>query len=262
MKGNTYKESSEVLKRLLVNMLIRDGHIDGFKQIGAGCAESRAFVDNEGHSLAEKKFRIKCCLSYSDCLSYQDSFKFYDYGNNVAYNFCDVHYTDLLDTTDYNLNGDEEEERQYDEYHDYNCDEVRLCYVHGEETYVDVENLEDFVYVPSRDEYHHKDDVAYCLQCERAILKADAVYNNVEEDWFCDAECEEDYKEAHWFYSNYEDKYYPNEDDITVANIWDERTQGYEEVSISCDLLDTLISQNQAFGSGETWFINSNAMAA
>ncbi len=36
------------LKKLLVNMLIKGGYIDGYKQIGASCHDSRNCVDNDG----------------------------------------------------------------------------------------------------------------------------------------------------------------------------------------------------------------------
>ena len=134
------KESNEVLKRLLVDMLIKGNYIDGYKQIGAGCSESRAFVANDGTSLADKKFSIRCELDTYATLSYQDSFKFYDYDKSIAYNYADVRYDYNLDTTDLNLEGDDDDQA-YDEYHDYNCDETRICYYHGEEISVDVDMM-------------------------------------------------------------------------------------------------------------------------
>lgn len=260
------KESSEVLKRLLIDLLIKKGEIDGYKQVGAGCSESRAFVANDGTSLADYKFSIECDLETYDCLSYQDSFKFYDYDKNVAYNYFEAYHDYELDTTNYSLDGDDdddnEEESQYDEYHDYDCDEVRLCYQHGSEIYVDVDNLDDFKYVEGIDEFHHKDDVVQCLHCGKWILKVDAGYNDTEDNYFCGLECEADYKKEHWYYSEFEDEYYPAEGDITTVSRWDEQTQGYKEVTISFDALDSMISQHKAFGFEETWFIASNAIAA
>lgn len=113
------KESNEVLKRLLVDLCIKGGHIDGYKQIGAGCSESRAFVANDGTSLADKKFSIRCELETYDTLSYQDSFKFYDYDNNVAYNYSDSHFDYCLDTTDLNLEGDDDDDEDDSEYDEY-----------------------------------------------------------------------------------------------------------------------------------------------
>ena len=64
------RESNEVLKRLLVDICIKGGYIDGYKQIGAGCSESRAFVAIDGTPLADKKFSIRCELGTSNVLSY------------------------------------------------------------------------------------------------------------------------------------------------------------------------------------------------
>lgn len=251
------KESNEVLKRLLVDLCIKGGHIDGYKQIGAGCSESRAFVANDGTSLADKKFSIRCELETYDTLSYQDSFKFYDYDNNVAYNYSDSHFDYCLDTTDLNLEGDDdddEDDSEYDEYHDYNCDETRICYYHGEEISVDVDNLEDFILCEDG-EYHHHDDVTQCDQCGKWIVREDATYNSDAEAYFCDSDCEAAYIKEHFYYSEYDDDYFPNEDDITNIQTWDEETQSYRKITISCMSKEWLINNGRAFGGGDLWFV-------
>lgn len=248
------KESNEVLKRLLVDLCIKGGHIDGYKQVGAGCCESRAFVANDGSSLADMKFSIRCELEMYDTLSYQDSFKFYDYDYNTAYNYADSSYDYCLDTTDVNLDGEEEDEQEYDEYHDYNCDEVRVCYYHGEEINVDVDNLEDFIYVESEGEYHHKDDVTRCDACGEWLVKEDATYNSDAEAYFCDDQCEAKYIKENFYYSEYDDDYFHNKDDITSIQTWDEETQSYKQISISCLSRGYLIREGKAFGAGDTWF--------
>lgn len=248
------KESNEVLKRLLVDLCIKGGHIDGYKQIGAGCSEARAFVANDGASLADKKFSIRCELGLSDTLSYQDSFKFYDYDNNVAYNYSDSHFDYCLDTTDLNLEGDDEDDSEYDEYHDYNCDETRICYYHGEEISVDVDNLEDFILCEDG-EYHHHDDVTQCDQCGKWIVREDATYNSDAEAYFCDSECESKYIKENFFYAEYDDDYFYHEDDITIIQTWDEEAQSYKEITISCMSRDWLINNGRAFGGGDLWFV-------
>ena len=251
------KESNEVLKRLLVDLCIKGGHIDGYKQIGAGCSESRAFVANDGTSLADKKFSIRCELETYDTLSYQDSFKFYDYDNNVAYNYSDSHFDYCLDTTDLNLEGDDdddEDDSEYDEYHDYNCDETRICYYHGEEISVDVDNLEDFILCEDG-EYHHHDDVTQCDQCGKWIVREDATYNSDAEAYFCDSDCEAAYIKEHFYYSEYDDDYFPNADDITNIQTWDEETQSYRKITISCMSKEWLINNGRAFGGGDLWFV-------
>lgn len=247
------KESNEVLKRLLVDMLIKGNYIDGYKQIGAGCSESRAFVANDGTSLADKKFSIRCELDTYATLSYQDSFKFYDYDKSIAYNYADVRYDYNLDTTDLNLEGDDDDQA-YDEYHDYNCDETRICYYHGEEISVDVDNLEDFIWIDSLNEYYHKDDCTQCDSCGKWLVKEEATYNSDAEAYFCNDQCEAKYIKENYFYAEYDDDYFHNEDDITTIQTWDEEIQSYKEISISCLSRDYLIREGKAFGAGDTWF--------
>ncbi|MDE6338228.1 MAG: hypothetical protein K2K97_00385, partial [Muribaculaceae bacterium] len=230
-----------------------------YKQIGAGCSESRAFVANDGTSLADKKFSIRCELETYDTLSYQDSFKFYDYDRNIAYNYTDAHFDYCLDTTDVNLDGDydDDDDQAYDEYHDYNCDEIRICYYHGQEISVDVDNLEDFIWIESLSEYYHHDDCTQCDACGKWLVKEDATYNSNAEAYFCDDKCEAKYIKENFYYSEYDDDYFHNEDDITSIQTWDEATQSYKQISISCLSRDYLIREGKAFGAGDTWFTSA-----
>lgn len=256
------KESNEVLKRLLVDLCIKGGYIDGYKQIGAGCSESRAFVANDGTSLANKRFSIRCELDTYDVLSYQDSFKFYDYDRNIAYNYADSCYSYNLDTTDYNLEGDDDEDddgpNQWDDYHQYDAYETTLCYLHGSEVYVDSDNLEDFVWIESEGEYHHKDDVTQCDACGAWIVKEDATYNSDAEAYFCNSECESKYIKENFFYAEYDDDYFHHEEDITTIQTWDEETQNYKEITISRMSRDWLIREGKAFGGNGLWFISND----
>lgn len=91
---------SEVLKRALVDALIRGGHIDGYKKVGAGSGDARCFVDTDGNSLLNLEFSISCNLDYGDTLSYQDSFKWYDMDSKEANNYeCGDITLDLTDGT-------------------------------------------------------------------------------------------------------------------------------------------------------------------
>lgn len=251
------KESNEVLKRLLVDLCIKDGHIDGYKQIGAGCSESRAFVANDGSSLSAMKFSIRCELGLEDTLSFQDSFKFYDSDNEVAYNYLDAPHDYCLDITDLNLEGDDDEDGEdgeWDDYHEYQATETRLCYYHGREVYVDVDNLDDFIWIECENEYHHKDDVTQCDDCGKWIVKENAAYNSDAEAYFCNDQCEAKYIKANFYYAEYDDDYFHNEDDITTIQTWDEEAQSYKEISISCLSRDHLIREGKAFGTGDIWF--------
>ena len=89
-------DCDDLLKRALVDALVRGGYIDGYKKVGAGCSDTREFVDIHGNSLADKKFHIKCKLETYDTLSYQDSFRYYDYDKEVAYNYSDCHYSERI----------------------------------------------------------------------------------------------------------------------------------------------------------------------
>lgn len=257
------RESNEVLKRLLVDLLIKGGHIDGYKQIGAGCSESRAFVANDGTSLSDMKFSISCELNTSDILSYQDSFKFYDYDNSIAYNYPDAPHNYELDTTDYNLDGeyddddDEDDDDEYDDYHDYRCAETQLCYYHGNEVYVDVDNLGDFIEIDG--DYYHTDDCTQCDQCGEWLVKSDALYNSEAEAFFCTSECEANYIAENFYFSEYDDRYFKNFEDITKISFWDEEEQAYMERTISTLSLQNLINSRKAFGTGETWFLLADA---
>ncbi len=252
------RESNEILKRLLIDLLIKGEYIDGYKQVGAGCSESRAFVANDGTSLADMKFSIRCELDTYDTLSYQDSFKFYDYHNNTAYNYHDAPYEYNLDTTEYNLEGDEDDEDdEYDEYHDYRCTQTRLCYYHGSEIYVDVDNLEDFQEI--NNEYYHLDDCIQCDQCGTWLLKEDAVYNSDIAGYFCDSDCESEYISDNFFYSEYDDDYFHNPEDVTKINMWSDEEQAYRVITISVLSLHNLINSRKAFGANQTWFLLTDA---
>ena len=73
-------EGNEILKRALIDTLIKGKYIDGYKRIGASCNEPNAFVNVDGNSLSGKRFTIDCDLGWDETLSYQDSFKWYNMG--------------------------------------------------------------------------------------------------------------------------------------------------------------------------------------
>ncbi|MFR9546252.1 MAG: hypothetical protein SNJ29_11840, partial [Rikenellaceae bacterium] len=159
-------DANTVLHRLLIDSLIKEGRIDGYKAIGAGCSDSRAFVDNEGSSLSDKKFSIRCTLGYGDNLSYQDSFKYLNMGLETAYNYPSSSYDEMLDSTDGQLDDDNDE---YDAYHDEYVYEVTTVYYQGERTTCDSNRLSDFIYLDG--EYYHEDDISECQHCGEKFVK-------------------------------------------------------------------------------------------
>ena len=88
----------------------------------------------------------------------------------------------------------------------------------------------------------------------RCLVKEDATYNSDAEAYFCDDQCEAKYIKENFYYSEYDDDYFHNEDDITSIQTWDEETQSYKQISISCLSRGYLIREGKAFGAGDTWF--------
>lgn len=254
----------DVLKRLLVDRLIQEDYIDGYKVIGASCHEANAFVDIDGNSLADKKFEIDCILGKWDTLSYQDSFKWYNYDQNKAYNYVNSGASYNLDTTDLNLYGDdnEDDDGEWDDYHQYYCDNTRLCYRNGREIWVDVNNLDDFIWIESKQEYHHEDDCVCCEECQTYILEDDAMCSEVTEEYYCCGECmekaEDEFKRENWHYSEYDDEWYEDYTDITCIHVWNESAGIYEDKSINVDTLCRLLRNEEAWEFGEDVFDKVN----
>jgi len=132
-------ESDLAIQRQLIGMLIRDGHIDGYKRVGASCHDNQAFVDNEGNSLSDKKFRIRCTIEYGDTLSYQDSFRWLDKDEHVAYNYQPFsEMVDLADTSSELERPDWDKDHSdecWSDYHDCYIPECEAEYVESREDY-------------------------------------------------------------------------------------------------------------------------------
>ena len=190
-------DGSTIYCRALVDALIREGHIDGYKVPGAGCGESRNFVDIHGTSLSCKEFTIECNLDWEDCLSYQDSFKWYDMKNRKATNFGRGEYD--LAITEGSLC---DSESPWDEYHEEYCDETTTVYAHGREYQCATNWLDDFRWVELREEYHHIDDVEQCPHCDSWVLRSEGYTSDLMDNgqYYCCETClidaEEEYKES------------------------------------------------------------------
>lgn len=224
-------DMNEVLKQTLVNRLIKEGLIDGYKRVGVDCHDNRNFVANNGESLRAKRFSIECRLCEGDTLSYQDSFVYYDYNNDIAYNYDNARYTDKLDETDPYFNCSHDNEKwsdysqewiaddvaEYDDYHEdwmhqddaveaiYRGSEINIhsnrtyhfvwseaegCYIYEDEA-VWVENLNDDILRRNavediHGEWQRANDCVHSAYHDEYILKEDAIYSEVLEDWFED----------------------------------------------------------------------------
>lgn len=236
----------EMLKYMLVNKLIQEGYIDGYKIVGASCHEANAFVGIDGSSLFDRKFEIECDLGMDDTLSYQDSFKWYDYEERKAYNYRHSEDDYLLDMTDRNLNGDDDEsEEAWDEYNQRYCTETRVCYMEGREIEVDVDDLEDFRYISSCGEYHHHDDTVFCDWCESYCLTGESVYSGITEEYYCCEQCREDaecsYKENYWHYSEYDKDWFEDADELTEIQIWNQQEKAYKSQTIHLNTIKNLL---------------------
>lgn len=216
----------DLLKRQLVNALIKAGEIDGFKQVGAGCGDAKAFVDNDGNSLRDKRFVINCYLEDGDTVSYQDSFKWYDRNKKKAYNYGTNNAYLELDTTGGVYNGPEE----WDDYHEEYVYETTCVYYEGRDIFCDTDRLDDFV--RWNGDYFHKDEMVTCDECGEEFpdpniyewANQDAVYSELTGEWYCDCDCkesaEESYKETYWHLSDIDDEYVEDEDDLSSCLIW------------------------------------------
>lgn len=239
-------DGSDILKKALVDALIKGGFIDGYKKVGAGCHDSRAFVDITGNSLSDKQFSILCNLDWNDTLSYQDSFKSYDISTHIATNYgkgdCD------LATTDCSLEGGE-----YDEYHDRYVNSITYVYYHGEGMYCDSNDLEDFVYIESEGRYYHMDDTITCQECGESVLNDSAYYSYLTDEYYCCEDCldrgEQIYKEANWYYSEYDLEYYENASDIT--SFMEYQGNGYKETTISQETLNEKVENGEFYKFGD-----------
>lgn len=197
-------EESNVLKRALVDALIRGGYIDGYKQVGFDCHNSRGYVDIHGNSLESKQFYIDCDLETDEKLSYQDSFKWYSYRKKLAYNYEESPYDYCLDSTEGSIDGEndeDEDDEYYDSYHDsYTYSDVVYVQVDGVEMTCSENRLEDFTYMDNYG-WVHNDDISVCPICGNKFITNKGAYSDTTDETYCDATClrkgEEQYHENH-----------------------------------------------------------------
>ena len=258
------KDQSDILKRALIDALIKAGEIDGYKQVGADCGSSRAFVDVDGNSLSHKKFRIEVDLDWGDKLSYQDSFKYYNLDCNVAYNYTDSDYSYNLDTTNGQLE-DDDEEMFYAEYQDRDAYEVTDVFYHGSEITCDSDDLSDFIYWS--DNYYHEDDLSECPECSNRMLseefyRDELFYSELTEEYYCCQGCKEkaelQYKKDNWHYCDFDQKFYEQDDILTTYNAWNEDLGKYETKTVNIDMIELYINCEILFKIGDELYDEIN----
>ena len=260
------KDQSDILKRALVDALIKAGEIDGYKIVGADCGNSRGFVDVEGNSLSLKKFRIECNLDREDSLSYQDSFKYYSLDRNVAYNYCDVDYSYNLDTTNGQLEDESDEEMYYDEYHDRDAFEVVDVIYHNSSITCDSDCMKDFEFFQDA-YYHSEDDLTNCPECDSRMLNSEyyrdeLFYSELTEEYYCCQGCKEkaelQYKKDNWHYCDFDQKYYEQDDILTTYNAWNEELGMYETKTVNIDMVEVYINCEILFRIGDELYDEIN----
>lgn len=193
-------DGKDILKRVLIEQLKKTDKIkiQGYKQIGAGCSDVRAFVGVNGESLCDKMFEIKCNLEWGSALSYQDSFRYYNMSERKAYNHTRANYDYCLDTTCGSLENaecdDDDDEMFYAEYQDRDAYEVVDVFFHGDTITCDADCLEDFVHF--NNEYYHLEDLTTCHECEGRMLSPDYYadelhYSSITNRHYCCQSCRE-----------------------------------------------------------------------
>ena len=250
-----------VLQRALIEKLIQGGYIDGYKKVGAGCSESNAFVDNKGNDLSDHRFQIKCVLDFQDELSYQDSFKWYDIESNTAYNYDSAYYTHTLDR----IEGEIEETREWDEYHEEYCREVHVVHYRGQEITCSEERLDDFIWVNSCHGYHHYDDCERCCQCGEWYVTEDyGYYSELTGGDYCSYDCqlegEEEYRKDNMYYSEYDDEWYEHEDEVIDYFAYSYTQGRYVKSTISVDSLNNLIEDCSILKTDHGYFYSSDEL--
>ena len=273
-EGNMYRYAerqystgcNDVYKQALIDALIQAGEIDCFKKIGAACSDSTSILDINGKSLAHKRFHIDCDLDWDDNLSYQDTFKSYSMSRREADNFERGDYS--LDVTEGSLEAsesgdDDDEPEEYDSYHDTDAYEVCTCYYHGNEETVDIDCRDDFELFDGT--WYHHDDLVKCPRCGERMLNPE-YYGEEDDVWYsavtgksycceaCREEAELEYKKEHWYYSEYDNAFFPYENDVTTYMKYNCVTFGYEENTISKDSLYELLERGELHEWGQQYF--------
>lgn len=264
------------LQRQLVRALIQEGHIDGFKRVGASCHDPKDFLDNDGNSLQDKKFWIPCQLEDGDTLSYQDSFKWYDYDKKRADNqgWGDVD----LSTTDSEVSINNHEDECWSGYHDCYINNYDAVWVESRDDYFydsechnalvrsddgtyfaewcyedDCVKIGDNYYFAGRDRNYPEDyGIISCPECDEWLIpdREESVYSDVTETWYdcesCLESAEKRYHEENGeVFSLYDDEWISEEDVLNVWE-WDAFYGKYLRTTISIESFNNLVEDNEA----------------
>ena len=157
----------------------------------------------------------------------------------------DKGYSYCLDTTDGSLDGPDDDDDEWDSYHQEYVSEVTTVFVNGREETCNVYDLDDFIEINGT--YYHEDDVSHCDKCGEPYLPANGKYSGITDgDYCCDKcrnEAEQEYIEENWFYSFFDKTYFKEKNDLTTYLHWDWNVVNYVEKTISRHSLDKYSDQ-------------------
>lgn len=216
-RGNIYRiaerqyatDQDTTLMQILVDRLIKEGMIDGYKRVGAGCYDTSDFVLNNGKSL-DRTLYIDCRLEDGDTVSFQDSFQFFNYDEQAAYNDEDFGRDAKLSITDGEVkigtysqwNGerilDAEEDEYYDDY--VRSDQLSRIWHNGRFSTICEDHADedpDLRWSEMDECYYHVEDCVYAEELDDYIDLSDAC-EDIDEKWQREGDC--DWSEYHKAY--------------------------------------------------------------
>ena len=254
-------DGDEGLKRMLVDALIKGGHIDGYKKVGVGCHDNRAFVGVDGSDWSCRRFSIECRLENGDTLSYQDSFVYYDMEENRAYNYEEEGSSECLNDTS------SEFYASYDDFaEEYTTAETYEVFAHGRWMHTTEYNRDEY-FVEIRGDYYLQEECAQCARCGDWFYVGEDrcngdYYSELTEEEYCCDECRDDaefeYKKEHLMYSDYDDREYDEEGHVTTWMYWNWRTYfnrgNYCKQTISFESLQKLIDNDEVVLCNGVWY--------
>ena len=249
-------DGDETLKRMLVDALIKGGHIDGYKKVGVGCHDNRAYVGVDGSDWSGRRFSIECDLDDEDVMSYQDSFVYYDMDGRRAYNYDEDNTTECLnDTSTYFHAG-------YDDFNErYTTQELYEVYAHGRWMNTDYDTREDY-FTEINGTYYLTEECECCPECGEYFYvgeNCDDHYSELTNEVYCCNSCLEEaemrYRREHLMYSDYDCEEYDEEGHVTVWKRWEYYGNGrYYDQTISFKSLQAMIDREEVILCNDVWY--------
>ena len=230
----------EQLMRVLVEKLIRGGYIDGYKKVGAGCHDTKAFVWNDGTPLTEN-MSIWCFANEDDYISYQDTFKYYCQGDEEAYNSSSVCYDYDLSVTD----GGEELFGRNEEcvyvYYRGSWHEEYVSRSEIEDNYTWIDRFDAYyesahcVWSSYHEEYIPDDEYTYCEYIDDYVWNNAATWSDILDSNVPDVmldEYEEEFMRDNWEWDEVNEAFAP---EVIEVNRWNDDIGCYDQYMTALD---------------------------